>query len=476
MKAFWAIVKLTFRNAMRSHIFQLLAVLLLLCVVLVPTTISGDGTAAGFIRISLLYSLSAVNAVLALSSIWLGCFVMTQDVESYQLHMVVTKPVSRVRLWLGKWTGICLIHLILLFLATTAIYFLILAMFNRQDFPEEERMRIRNEVMVGRRVFRPETPDFGELSRNLLKEKIQRLQKQGASVDTSPAAQEKMLDDARREVVSAQSEARYNVPKQWVFRNLPRDPGQSLYLRYRPYIDKVATEGQRMTRAWWAVGVPQLREKGTTGSVFDGEKQEYEIYYAPLSEYPEQVMSGTFHEKELRTEWKMITPDNEIYFTYLNYDDSRSTQYFQPADGPKLLIKVCGFFGNYLRTVLVIALELLILGGLGCAFGGFLSMPTAIFVVVSYLLFGSFAVYMSSITFFSGAADYVGHYIGRLLLWVVIPIQAFDVSGLAATGELVEFSYIWQLTFNYLLLRAVPLFALGMLLYWRRELGLVIRK
>ncbi len=476
MKAFWAIVKLTFRNALRSHIFQLLSFLLLLCVVLVPTTISGDGTAAGFIRISLLYSLSAVSTVLALSSIWLGCFVMTQDVESYQLHMVVTKPVPRCRIWLAKWTGICLIHLILLFLATTVIYFLILAMFNRQDFPEAERTRIRNEVMVGRRVFRPEAPNFTELSRNLLQEKLQRLQKQGVSVDMSPAAQEKMLDDARREVVSAQAEVRYNVPRQWVFKNLPKEPGKSLFLRYRSYIEKVATEGQRMTRAWWAVGIPQLKNQGETGSVFDGAGQEYEIYYVPLSQFPEQVMSGTFHEKELRTEWKMITPDNEVYFTYLNYDDSHTNQYFQPADGPKLLIEVCSFFENYLRTVLVIALELIILAGLGCTFGGFLSMPTAIFVVISYLLFGSFAVYMSSITFFSGAADYIGHYIGKFLLWIVIPLQAFDVSGLAAAGELVEYFYIWQLAYSYLLLRAVPLFALGMLLYWRRELGLVIRK
>ena len=79
MKAFWAIVRLTFRNAIRSHIFQLLLLLLLLGVVLIPGTVSGDGTARGFIRISLLYSLSAVSYLLAFSSVWLGCFVMTQD-------------------------------------------------------------------------------------------------------------------------------------------------------------------------------------------------------------------------------------------------------------------------------------------------------------------------------------------------------------------------------------------------------------
>ena len=82
MKPFWAIVKLTLRNAVRSHLFQLLLFLLLLCVVLIPSTISGDGTAGGFIRISLLYSLSAVSTILALSSIWLGCFVMAQDIDN----------------------------------------------------------------------------------------------------------------------------------------------------------------------------------------------------------------------------------------------------------------------------------------------------------------------------------------------------------------------------------------------------------
>ena len=142
MKAFWAIVKLTFRNAIRSHIFQLLLLLLLLCVILIPGTVSGDGTARGFIRISLLYSLSAVSTILALSSVWLGCFVMTQDVDNYQLHMVVTKPVSRVSIWLAKWVGVNLIHLVLLAVATLSIYFIILYKYNQQEFSAEERERM----------------------------------------------------------------------------------------------------------------------------------------------------------------------------------------------------------------------------------------------------------------------------------------------------------------------------------------------
>ena len=39
MKSYWAIVKLTFRNALRSHIFQLLLLLLLLAIVLIAAGI-----------------------------------------------------------------------------------------------------------------------------------------------------------------------------------------------------------------------------------------------------------------------------------------------------------------------------------------------------------------------------------------------------------------------------------------------------
>jgi len=116
MKAFRAIVALTFRNAVRSHIFQLLLVLLLLCVTLIPFSIS-TGKIDDLIRVSLLYSLWSVSIVLTLSSLWLGCYVMSHDIDSYQIHMVVSKPIPRWSIWLGKWVGINLINVVLLLLA-----------------------------------------------------------------------------------------------------------------------------------------------------------------------------------------------------------------------------------------------------------------------------------------------------------------------------------------------------------------------
>ncbi len=477
MKSFWAIVKLTYRNAMRSHIFQLLLFVLLLCVALVPTTVRGSVSAGDFFQISLLYSLSAVSTVLALSSIWIGCFVMTQDVDSYQLHMVVTKPVSRIKIWLAKWTGVTLIHLVLLVFAAAATYGLILWNYSTQEFSPEERAKVRNEIMVGRRVYLPEKPDYDAIARDAVKRRLEALRAAGQEVDMSPRSQEEMLREAKREVVSQLSALAPGKGRAWKFKNLPEKLDKPMYLRFRPYVGKIASEGQRMTRGIWEAGVAKINDGTAEGNVFQsGLPAGYEIYFFPLSQYPEQLMSGVFHEKTLLPDWKLITPDNEVLIRYTNFDESDGTQHFQVADGPKLLVEVTGFGANYTRAVLVIAIELVILAGLGCAFGGFMSMPTAIFVVLSYLLFGSLGTYMLSQTYVSGIGDVIARMLAGGLLKVVIPLQVFDATGLVSSGELVEYGLIWQLFYQYFVFRALPLFALGAFLYNRRELGLIIRK
>jgi len=476
MRAFGAIVHLTLRTAIRSHIFQLLLGILLLCVSLIPTTLSGDGTATGFIQISLLYSLSAVMLVLSLSSIWLGCSAMTQDIDSYQLHMVITKPVSRITIWLGKFSGIMLINLVLLALSTTVIYFIVVAKFYQQDFSKEDRQRIENEVMVGRRVFMPDRPDLNQIAREILGEKVKALEAQGKSVDTSPQGYEKMLSDTRREIIAQMSELSPEQTTYWTYSGLPVDDKRPMYMRYRLYVGKVATEGQRMTRGLWFVGKPRINEdKG--GNIFEQAKREaYEMMMFPLSDMPEQMKSGTFHEKVFQGDWGVVSPDGKLMIGYTNFDPMSGKQYFQFDDGPKILIRESGFASNYARAVLVILLELFILTGLACSAAGFLTMPTAIFVVISYMLFGSFASYMADTSYFGGAADYVGYYVGKILLWVIIPLQRFEVTGLVANGELIEFALIGRLVLAYLILRALPLFAFGIILYRRREMGLIIRK
>jgi len=486
MKALCAIIKLTWRHTVRSHIFQLLLLILAACVAVVPTTV-GAGNATDFIRVSLLYSLSGVAGVLSLSIVWVSCFIMAHDIDNYELHMVVSKPVSRITIWLAKCTGVATLHILLLLIASMSIYGIIIYRFNNfkpEDFPAGsrakialERERIRNEVMVGRRVFMPYTPDFMELAKEQVRKNAKLAEEKNLRLDLSPQSQEKMIKNAMKEVVAAASSVPAGATKIWEFNTLPADLDRPMYLRYCPYVGKVDTKEQRMTRVMWYIAIPRpVQDAARNDNVFNKSKSRYELMMYPLSQSAEQVMSGNFHEKTLRPEWKFITPDRKVFVSVANLDPDRGLHYYQPKDGPKLLIAVCGFFENYCRAVLVIALALLVLAGVSCAFGGFLTMPTAVFVVASYLMFGSFSLFLTDPDYYvAGAADKVGQFVAGILLAIVVPVQEFIVTDRVAGGELIEWSYIGYICWYYLLCRVLPLVLLGMFFYRRRELGLVLR-
>ena len=487
MKAFAAVVRLTCRHALRSHIFQLLLLVLMACVAFVPTTV-GAGNAGEFIRVSLLYSLSGVTGILMLSAMWVSCYTMSHDIDNYQLHMVVCKPVSRVTLWLAKWCGVTLIHLLLLGIAAAAIYGIIIYRFESfqpEDFPasdraaiKAEREKIRSEVMVGREVFLPDRPDYGKLARDRVKETARRAEERHLTLDLSPESQEKLFKEALKEIIAADSRVEAGQqPKLWVFSGLPQKLDRPVALRYRPYLGKVDSKDQRMTRVQWFLGIPQKpRDAGAQATdVFRKDKSRYDVMFLPLGT-PEQLLSGVFHEKTLRPEWGFIAPDQKVFVAAVNLDPNKGLHYYQPNDGPKLLIPVCGFFANYCRAIIVAALAITMLSALSCAFGGFLTMPTAIFVVASYLLLGSFSLYLLDEEFYvNGTVDKAGQFLARCLLAVIVPLQEFEFSTQVAGGELISFSSIWNLVWFYGFCRVVPLMLMGIWFYRRRELGLVLR-
>jgi ABC-type transport system involved in multi-copper enzyme maturation permease subunit len=144
-----AIVKLTLKSALRSHVFQALLFLLFLGVLLVPNTVKGDGTAYGFIQVSIDYSLWIISVILSMSALWVGCSVMCADIEGGQLHMVVAKPVSRITVFCGKLLGVLILHAILMLIASGAAYGFVMLQFSWQKFSPTEKARVEAECPYG---------------------------------------------------------------------------------------------------------------------------------------------------------------------------------------------------------------------------------------------------------------------------------------------------------------------------------------
>jgi ABC-type multidrug transport system fused ATPase/permease subunit len=396
---------------------------------------------------------------------------MCSDAENYQLHMVVSKPISRVTIWMGKYCGILLIHVFLMLFACTVIYATVLWQFNRQGFTHQQKTRIQNEVLVGRRVYYPNQPNIHQTAFKKLEAKNRAKKLKGESVDTSPATQRKELRMIQNDILRNIGEIKYGASRPWEYANLPTgmDKNRPIYLRWRTYVNKVSSEDQRMTRGMWAVWVAAPVKKADKNRPV-----EQQFYQVPLSSQPEQFLTGVFHEKVLKA--TCIQDNGTVKIAFLNVDPKASGLFFQPKDGPKLLIKISGFSQNFFRGMIVIFIQLAVLAGLACAAASAMSMPTAVFIVISYLMFGSFATFMAGTSAFGSAADHIGYTVGNILLMIVIPIQNFEVSSFIANGELIEISYIWGIIWKYFILRGLPIYLFGIWLYWRRELGLVIKK
>jgi hypothetical protein len=481
MTPFLAIVKLTCKSALRSHIFQFLLCLLAVCVAAVPNTIAGDGTAWGFIQISLKYSLGAVAFVLSLSTVWLGCFAMTRDAENYQLHMLLSKPVSRVTVWLGKCAGVLLINAALLLISCAAVYVMVLWQYKHQSFSDREKRRIDNEVLVARRVFMPERPDIDSMSRKVFREKVAAAKAAGQKIDESPEAVNTALKDIQKQIAASLCEARFGPANSllWEYKGLPAGLDAPVYLRYRAYVGKVASSDQRQTWGVWGARVtaPVENPDAKKDKTEKGGPEEMKTFIVTRTQYPEPIMCGAFNEITMNP--KIISPEGTAGVAFTNLDPEGKTLFFQVADGPKLLVKTGGFGENYLRSVLMIFLRLCVLAGLACAAGAFLSMPTAIFMTFSYLLFGSLTSYLLAGFADVPPADFIESFsnlVGGVLNIILIPMQSFEVSDLVSNGELIELSYMGRVFLKYFVLRGLPLFLLGILLYKRREFGLVVRK
>ena len=480
MTSFFAIVKLTYKSAIRSHIFQILLAILIFTIIALPLTVTGDGTARAHIQVSLQYCLGAISFLLSLSTIWIGCYTMGNDIETYQLHMVITKPISRVKIWLAKCTGIILLHGLLLFISSILIYGLIIWQFNKRSFSDIEKKQINNEVLVGRRVFMPKPPVLAPLAETIYKQELAK--SKASNKKLSPAAQLKLRNNVYKRVFSSEGELQAGYAKQWQYQNLNRNDKSPLYLRYRTYVGKIDTKDQRQTLGVWSALINiEVPNKSQTNLK---KEKIMQTVYSPRTNYPEKIMCGTFHEIVMSP--MIINEDGEATVAFSNYDPQGKALFFQPSDGPKLLIKATGFLGNYLRGIFMIFLKISFLAALSCAVGGIISIPVAIFSVIAYLLFGAFSYYLIGVDQKLTAGgegapsgellDIIGTFVSKTLSFLIISMNKFEISYLLADGELIELSYIFKVILFNMLPKGAILLLLGVWLYRRREMGLVIRK
>jgi len=356
MQRILAIAGLTWKAALRFKLFLVIAALLIVAVVGLPIVIRDDGTAQGFTQIILTYTLSAITALLGISTLWLSCGTLARDIEECQIQVVATKPIARWQIWIGKWLGIVTLNAALLAISGGCVFGLLL--WRAAKLPAEEQQILREQVLVARGSAKEASSDadIDKVTAKILEERLK----------TSPVEKVDLKEVARniREGVKANFQM---VPPSYT-RQWKIDLGFAKnYLAGKPLQLRVKFNSAQKSPSGtftllWQVGNPE------SGKYWPSE---------PMSLAPD-----TFHEFAVPA--NLFDKDGVLQITVLN--PNNTALLFPLEDGMEVLYPEGGFALNFARGLGIIFCWLALMAALGLMAASFLSFPVAAFFSLAMLV------------------------------------------------------------------------------------------
>ncbi|HTA95530.1 MAG TPA: ABC transporter permease [Verrucomicrobiae bacterium] len=455
MQRILAISWLTWKAALRFKLFLVIAALLILAVVGLPLVIKDDGTARGFTQIILTYTLSAITALLGLSTLWLSCGTLARDIEECQIQVVATKPIARWQIWLGKWLGIVSLNAALLAISGACVYGLL--QYRATKLPADEQKVLRSEVLVARGSAKEQNYD-AQIDAETEQILQGRLKNNPVDKVDLPEVQKQI-----REQVKADFQL---VPpgytRQWQI-----DLGSSKnYLQGKPLQLRVK------------FNTPQINSKATFFGQWQAGNSEGTNFWRsePMSLAPD-----TFHEFEIPA--NLFDAKGVLTIVFLN--ESATSLLFPLEDGMEVLYPEGGFAMNFARGIGIIFCWMALLAALGLAAASFLSFPVATFfslaMLVVVLSSGTLAETVESGSVGVGDEEkgIAGHSVTDVvlipmfkgILTIVSLTKNVSPIDLLSTGRAITWSQLGLAFGQVVLLLGGIIAIIGIVLFNRRELA-----
>lgn len=449
-----AIAAVTVRGAIRSRVLISLLAVLALVIVGLPLSIKGDGTVGGMVQILLSYTLEFAGLILALAIVWSGCGAVSLEVRDRQIHLIVVKPVTALELWAGKWLGLVALLVVLHAAAGAGAYGMLRWTTRAGTLSADDRVRLRDEILVARRAVAPRPPDTEGMARARFE-----TERDGGRLPANVPV-EQVYAAIRAEAKAAAFGVPPSGRRVFAF-EAPAGvaPGRPSHLRFRfvkSILDFESVAGR------WTVAAPG-------GAV---------RFEAPGAWKP-----GVVHSLEVPG--SALAGLSTVDIVFENRDPAGAAVFFDPDDGLRLLVHCGGFAGNYARALLTMLFQAAFLAAIGLTAGSLLSMPVASFaalaVVLAARMSGAIAgmardgpAIFQSIGEKEGwmlVADriYRGYFVA--LQWFTAPLRGTDALDRLSTGQLVGWGEVARMGVLEVVAGCGLLAVVGAWLFRRRELG-----
>ena len=419
-----AISGMTLRTAIRSRVFGLLIAMVVICIAGLPLVIKSDGTAAGQTQLFIHYAFGLTVVLLSIAAAWSAAGAVSLEVSGRQMHVLVTKPVHSVEIWLGKWLGLMTINLVMLGLAGGLIYGLLRWTTRSAVLSADDQISLRDEVLTAHSFITPEQPV------------------------TKPAA-------------SGVGRTMFAVPpagtQSWIFQVPERvRPGNALFLQFQFATSRIVR--QMPVTGLWLINTDDAPKP-----------------YRVLGSYTPHVG----HALKLPP----AAPGQRLTVTYKNVETAEpATVLFAADTGAQLLIQESGFESNFIRALLLVLARLAFFTALGLTAGALFSFPVAVFTAFAFLFITGLSGWIGAgalmaevdlaPAWLAGLLNAATCGIIQVAHWITPPLARFDPLSFLPSGAFIPWALVgtaWGvLTIGY----GGALAVAGIWMFSRREMGL----
>jgi hypothetical protein len=456
MHSIRAVAVNTIKQALRMKIAAIFIVLLLILLPIMGVSVTGDGTLKGRLQTFISYGLSLANILLCLLTIVVSVYTITSDIKHRQIYTVITKPIRRFELILGKLLGVILLGVALLFLFSAIIYGITVYIPRFYNATEEELTELNNEFYTARASVVPSEIDVSQEVNKDYKRLVESGQLEELFRGSSKTDVLSQLTYRRKLEKRAASVGQELI---WEFNNIkPLKPNESLFIRFK-YDVSVEPPDDQVFGQWLAGDYRHVRY---------GTKPETPIY---TTERKDQIR--TFHEIEIPAD--AVASDGYFAVGFFNVPLNNTVVIFPLEDGLELLYKADTFTANFMKAVLLILFRMVFLACLGVLAASFLSFPVAILlclVIFSIATISGFV--LESFDFLGANLTSIYSYTIRPIIQLLPQFDKANPTKYLVPARLLSWLYLTKVLVVMVFVKAFLLLLLSFLIFSFREIAKIV--
>jgi ABC-type multidrug transport system fused ATPase/permease subunit len=458
MRSIWAVAVNTIKQALRMKIALVFIILLLILLPAMGATMTGDGTLKGRLQSFISYGLSLTSFLLCLLTIAVSIYSLTSDLEQRQIYTVLTKPLRRWQLLLGKLLGVILLDVALLVLFSGIIYAITIYMPKFSRATEDELAQVNNEFFTARAGLTPAEVDVTAEARDIY-EKLEKSGQLPQDVIEDKNTRKDYIDSLTRRLKLSKRAAAVGGELVWEFNNVkPLDPNQSLFVRFK-YDVSVNPPDLQVYGGWFIGDYRQVRY-GT------GIK-------TPFYTFDRKDLIRTFCEIEVPAD--AVAEDGYLAVGFLNVPLNNTVVIFPPETGLEVLYKADTFTANFIRAVLLILCRLIFFACLGIMASSFLSFPVAILLCLAVFFTGTISNFViESFDSLSEDLSSIYSYTFKPIIHLLPQFDRFNPAKFLVPGRLLSWPFIAEAVGLMVCVKAFLLLVVGLLIFSHREIAKVI--